>query len=131
MKSGKANFTYKYFPVIDQNRIGESHWAAQAAECANLQGKFWEMHDKLFSSQRELSPDTYERIAREIGLDVRRFQEATRSGRARTRIQDDQRIAARVGANGTPTMFVNGEKVEGAVPFGTLKAVIDRKLAAR
>ncbi|HEY6005312.1 MAG TPA: thioredoxin domain-containing protein [Anaeromyxobacter sp.] len=105
--------------------------AAEAAEAAREQGKFWEMHDRLFSSQRELSPDTYEKIAREIGLDVRRFQEATRSGRAKGRIQDDQRLAARVGANGTPTMFVNGEKVEGAVPFGTLKAVIDRKLAAR
>ena len=105
--------------------------AAQAAEAAREQGKFWQMHDRLFSSQRELSPETYERIAREIGLDVRRFQEATRSGRALGRIQDDQRLAARVGANGTPTMFVNGEKVEGAVPFGTLKAVIDRKLAAR
>jgi protein-disulfide isomerase len=105
--------------------------AAEAAEAAREQGKFWEMHDRLFSSQRELSADTYEKIAKDIGLDVRRFQEATRSGRARNRIQDDQRLAARVGANGTPTMFVNGEKVEGAVPFGTLKAVIDRKLAAR
>ncbi len=105
--------------------------AAEAAEAAREQGKFWQMHDKLFSSQRELSPETYERLAREIGLDVRRFQEATRSGRGRSRIQDDQQLAARVGANGTPTMFVNGEKVEGAVPFGALKAVIDRKLASR
>jgi protein-disulfide isomerase len=104
--------------------------AAEAAEAAREQGKFWEMHDRLFSSQRELSPDTYERIAKEIGLDVRRFQDATRSGRAKGRIQDDQRVAGRVGANGTPTMFVNGEKVEGAVPFEMLKAVIDRKLAA-
>jgi protein-disulfide isomerase len=104
--------------------------AAEAAEAAREQGKFWEMHDRLFSSQRELSPDTYERIAKEIGLDVRRFQDSTRSGRAKGRIQDDQRVASRVGANGTPTMFVNGEKVEGAVPFEALKAVIDRKLAA-
>ncbi|HET7824445.1 MAG TPA: thioredoxin domain-containing protein [Anaeromyxobacter sp.] len=104
--------------------------AAEAAEAAREQGKFWEMHDRLFSAQRELSPETYERIAKEIGLDVRRFQDATRSGRAKGRIQDDQRVAGRVGANGTPTMFVNGEKVEGAVPFDMLKAVIDRKLAA-
>ena len=105
--------------------------AAEAAEAAREQGKFWQMHDKLFASQRELSPETYERIAREIGLDVKRFQESTRSGRFRGRIQSDQQLASRVGANGTPTMFVNGEKVAGAVPFGTLKAVIDRKLAAR
>ncbi len=102
--------------------------AAKAAEAAREQGKFWQMHDRLFASQRELSPDAYERIAKELGLDVRRFQESIRSGKSQARIEDDQRLAARVGAQGTPTMFVNGEKVEGAVPFATLKAVIDRKL---
>jgi protein-disulfide isomerase len=86
------------------------------------------MHDRLFASQRELSPDAYERFAKEIGLDVRRFQESLRSGRAKPRIEEDQRLAARIGAQATPTMFVNGERVEGAVPFATLKAVIDRKL---
>jgi protein-disulfide isomerase len=105
--------------------------AAEAAEAAREQGKFWPMHDRLFAAQRELSPETYERAAREIGLDLRRFQDATRSGRHRSRIEEDQRVAAQVGAQATPTMFVNGEKVEGAVPFSTLKAVIDRKLAAR
>jgi protein-disulfide isomerase len=103
--------------------------AAEAAEAAREQGKFWPMHDRLFAAQRELSPDTYEKIAKDVGLDLRRFDEAVRSGKAKTRISEDQRLAAAVGANGTPTMFVNGEKVEGAVPFPTLKAVIDRKLA--
>jgi protein-disulfide isomerase len=102
--------------------------AAEAAEAAREQGKFWQMHDRLFGAQRELSPATYDRLARELGLDVRRFEAATRSGKFRARIQDDQQLAARIGAQATPTMFVNGEKVEGAVPFATLKAVIDRKL---
>jgi protein-disulfide isomerase len=102
--------------------------AAEAAEAAREQGKFWQMHDRLFSSQRELSPEAYERFAKEIGLDLRKFQDAVRSGRARTRIQEDQKLAARIGAEATPTLFVNGERVEGAVPFATLKAVIDRKL---
>jgi protein-disulfide isomerase len=102
--------------------------AAEAAEAAREQGKFWQMHDRLFASQRELSPDAYERFAKEIGLDVRRFQESVRSGRARPRIQEDQRLASRIGAEATPTLFVNGERIEGAVPFATLKAVIDRKL---
>ena len=86
------------------------------------------MHDRLFASQQELSPDTYERLAKELGLDLRRFKESVGSPKAVARIEEDQRLAARVGAQGTPTMFVNGEKVEGAVPFATLKAVIDRKL---
>ena len=86
------------------------------------------MHDRLFESQRELSPETYDRIAKDLGLNLRRFQDASQSAKARQRIEDDQKLAARVGAQGTPTLFVNGEKVEGAVPFATLKAVIDRKL---
>ncbi|HEX9243994.1 MAG TPA: thioredoxin domain-containing protein [Anaeromyxobacter sp.] len=102
--------------------------AAKAAEAAREQGKFWPMHDRLFAAQRELSPDTYDRIAKDLGLDLRRFQESIRAAKGLSRIEEDQRLAARVGAQGTPTMYVNGEKVEGAVPFATLKAVIDRKL---
>jgi protein-disulfide isomerase len=105
--------------------------AAEAAEAAREQGKFWQMHDKLFASQQELSPATYDRIAREIGLDVKKFQDSTKSGRNRARIQQDQALGQSVGAQGTPTMFVNGERVVGAVPFDQLKAVIDRQLAAR
>jgi protein-disulfide isomerase len=105
--------------------------AAEAAEAAREQGKFWPMHDKLFAAQRELSAETYERIAREIGLDLKKFQQATASGRFRARIQEDQQLASRIGAGGTPTMFVNGERIVGAVPFEQVKAVIDRKLAAR
>jgi protein-disulfide isomerase len=102
--------------------------AAKAAEAAREQGKFWQMHDRLFAAQRELSPDAYERFARELGLDLRRFQESVRSGKTAARIEEDQRLASRIGAEATPTLFVNGERVEGAVPFATLKAVIDRKL---
>jgi protein-disulfide isomerase len=105
--------------------------AAEAAEAAREQGKFWPMHDRLFAAQRELSADTYRRIAREIGLDLGKFDAAVASGRNRTRIQEDQAVASRVGAGGTPTMFVNGERVVGAVPYEQLKAVVDRKLAAR
>ncbi|ABS24595.1 thioredoxin [Anaeromyxobacter sp. Fw109-5] len=105
--------------------------AAEAAEAAREQGRFWQMHDKLFASQRELSPDAYGRIAREIGLDAKKFQASVQSGKARARIQEDQQLASRVGAQGTPTMFVNGEKIVGAVPFAQIKAVIDRQLAAR
>jgi len=105
--------------------------AAEAAEAAREQGKFWQMHDKLFASQQQLSPDTYARIAKEIGLDAKKFAESTSSGRNRARIQEDQALAQQVGANGTPTMFVNGERVVGAVPFEQLKTVIDRQLAAK
>jgi protein-disulfide isomerase len=105
--------------------------AAEAAEAAREQGKFWPMHDKMFGAQQELSPAAYERWARELGLDVGRFKAAVASGKFKARIQEDDAQAGRLGIDGTPTMVINGEKVVGAVPFENLKAVIDRKLAAK
>lgn len=123
---GKVRIAWKHQPL---GFHAQALPAAEAAEAAREQGKFWQMHDALFRSQAELSPETYERLARQIGLNVPAFKAAVASGRHRARIAEDQQLAARVGANGTPTMFVNGEKVEGAVPFETLKAAIDRALA--
>jgi len=104
--------------------------AALAAEAAREQGKFWQMHDKMFAAQQELSPASYERWARELGLDLNRFKAAQSSEKLKARIQEDDQLATRLGIDGTPTMAVNGELVVGAVPFENLKAVIDRKLAA-
>jgi len=104
--------------------------AALAAEAAREQGKFWPMHDKLFENQQQLSDATYERIARDVGLDLGRWKAAYASGKYRSRVEEDARLAASLGVNGTPTMFVNGEQVVGAVPFETLKAKIDQKLAS-
>ncbi len=104
--------------------------AALAAEAAREQGKFWQMHDKMFAAQQELSPAAYERWARELGLDLNRFKAAQASEKLKARVQEDDALATRLGIDGTPTMVVNGELVVGAVPFENLKAVIDRKLAA-
>jgi len=103
--------------------------AALAAEAAREQGKFWEMHDKLFQNQAALAPETYERLAGELGLDLARFHQSMSDPRARTRIQEDQALGWKVGASGIPTFFVNGEQVVGAVPFEQLKATIDRQLS--
>jgi protein-disulfide isomerase len=105
--------------------------AAQAAEAAREQGKFWEMHDRLFQNQQQLSPELYGRLARELGLDAARFDAALRSQKLLARIQEDQALAGKVGVSGTPTLFVNGERVVGAVPFEQMKAVIDRQLARK
>ena len=105
--------------------------AAEAAEAAREQGKFWEMHDKLFQNQQALSPDAYSRFAKELGLDLAKFEAARQSGRGRARIQEDQAVAGRIGVGGTPTLFVNGERIVGAVPFEQIKTVIDRQLARK
>ena len=102
--------------------------AAEAAEAAREQGKFWEMHEKIFANQQALSAERYGQLAKEIGLDLGKFEAARKSGRGTKRIQEDQAIAQRNGVDGTPTLFVNGEKIVGAVPYEQIKAVIDQKL---
>jgi len=121
----KVRVVWKHEPLpMHPNAIP----AAEAAEAAREQGKFWEMHDKLFESQGSLTPETFEQRAREIGLDLGRFRASLQSHRNRSRINDDMALAARVGATGTPTFFVNGEKVVGAQSFEAFKSVIDRQL---
>jgi len=105
--------------------------AALAAEAARQQGKFWEMHDKLFENQRSLSAASYEGWAKELGLDVGKFKAAMADPKVKERVLADQELGNKVGANGTPTFFVNGEKVVGAQPFEAFKVVIDRRLAKR
>jgi protein-disulfide isomerase len=104
--------------------------AALAAEAARQQGKFWEMHDRLFENQRDLSAPALERLARELGLDLARFRASMADASLRQRVEQDQALAARVGATATPTFVVGGEKVVGAQPFEAFKAAIDRQLAA-
>jgi protein-disulfide isomerase len=124
----KVKIVWKHTPLpFHQHALP----AAQAAEAAREQGKFWEMHDKLFANQQALSEDAYAQYAKELGLDVAKFEASRKSGRATARIQEDQATARKNGVDGTPTMFVNGEKIVGAVPFEMIKEVIDRKLAKK
>ncbi len=103
--------------------------AALAAEAAREQGKFWPMHDKLFADQAALSDAAYASYAKELGLDVKRWKAAYDSKKFAARIADDQKLAAQVGANGTPTMFFNCRQVVGALPLERMKPILDEELA--
>jgi protein-disulfide isomerase len=102
--------------------------AALAAEAARTQGKFWEMHDKLFASQTNLDRASLDKYAREIGLDLVAFKQALDSGKGKDRIQRDMAEAARFGARGTPTFFINGRTYLGAQPIEGFKRVIDDEI---
>ncbi len=104
--------------------------AAKAAMAAHKQGKFWEMHDKLFEVYNALSPEKYEQFAKELGLDMAKFKKDMEDPAIAEQIQKDSREGGQVGANGTPTFFVNGRKLEGAQPFDAFKAVIDEEIKA-
>lgn len=103
--------------------------AAMAAEAAGKQGKFWEMHDKLFQDPRALTDENIEKYATEIGLDMAKFKEDLKSKDLQAKIKKQQSQGATLGARGTPAFFVNGRFLSGAQPFEAFKALIDEEKA--
>ncbi len=105
--------------------------AHAAAEAAHRQGKFWEMHDKIFEKQREMSPEKYLEYAAELSLDIEQFKKDLTSAEVKSRIDADTKDAQKVGATGTPAFFVNGFFLNGAKPFEAFKEIIDKELASK
>ncbi|MFT7578637.1 MAG: protein-disulfide isomerase [Myxococcota bacterium] len=102
--------------------------ASTAALCAKDQGKFWEMHDKLFENQRNLGGADLEKYATELGLEMAAWKTCFGSDKYKAQILADQELAGKVTARGTPNSFVNGRKLTGAKPFAEFKTVIDEEL---
>lgn len=105
--------------------------AAIAALAAGKQGKFWEMHDKLFANQRGLTADYFEKSAKEIGLNVEQFKKDITSPELAAQVDAEAEQANAVGISGTPGFLVNGVLVRGAYPFEHFKGIIDRWLAEK
>src|SRR5215831_21252985 len=102
--------------------------AAEAAMAANAQGKFWEMHDKMFANQAALDRPSLDKYAQEIGLNMNKFKEAVDKEKGKERIKRDVDDAAKFGARGTPNFFINGRNFRGAQPVEAFKAVIDEEI---
>jgi protein-disulfide isomerase len=103
--------------------------AAEAAMAANAQGKFWQMHDKLFGNQQALDRPSIDKYAQEIGLNMAKFKAAMDQHLYKQQIEDDSKAGTAVGASGTPAFFINGQSLSGAQPFDSFKKVIDAELA--
>lgn len=101
--------------------------AARAAFAADRQGKFWEFHDKLFALEK-LGPDSYEAVAKEIGLDLAQFKLDKDSDEAGYQLIIDRVMANSSGVTGTPTLMINAEPVIGALPFEQLSDAVQRNL---
>jgi protein-disulfide isomerase len=119
---------YKQFPLtsIHPNALP----ASKAAVAAGKQGKFWEMHQKLFSNQRELSPDNYKKWAEELKLDTARFEKDMASPEVQAQIDKEMQEARAADVTGTPTIFVNGKRLQQR-SFDGFKAVIDAALTPK
>jgi protein-disulfide isomerase len=116
---------FKHNPLSFHNNAKP---AAKAAECAREQGKFWEMHDKLFENQRELDAPKLEEYAKQVGTNVDQWKTCFASTKHEDRINGDQRLANQFGARGTPGFFINGRFLSGAQPFESFKVLIDEEL---
>ncbi len=119
---------FKHMPLSIHAKAPAAH---AAAEAAYRQGRFWEMHDKIFEKQREMSPDKYLEYAVELDLDIEQFKKDIASAEVKSRIDADTKDAQKVGATGTPAFFVNGRFLSGAKPFEAFKEIIDKELADR
>jgi len=103
--------------------------AAEAAMAANAQGKFWQMHDKLFGNQQALDRPSLDKYAQDIGLNMAKYKAAMDQHLYKQQIEDDSKAGTAVGASGTPAFFINGQSLSGAQPFDSFKKVIDAELA--
>jgi len=106
-----------------------AHKAAEAALCANEQGKFWQMHDDMFGDQTKFEVAALKTSAAGLGVDKAKFDECLDSGRFAERIKEDEKAGALVGVSGTPAIFINGRSYSGAQPFDVLSQVIDEEIA--
>ena len=102
--------------------------AAEAAECAHEQEKFWEMHDKLFINQQNLDFDSLKNYAKELGLNEGQFNDCLDSHKYREEVLEDLAHGISAWVEATPTFFINGKKTEGAIPLDYFKELIDQEL---
>lgn len=132
---GKVKLVYRDFPLSFHPSAMP---AAQASECADEQGKFWEMHDVIFQEQEKQGEGTItftvndlKNWALKIGLDASQFNQCLDSEKYKTEVEKDGADGSLAGVNGTPAFFVNNQLLAGAQPFSAFKTVIDRALEGK
>ena len=109
----RLRFVFRNFPISTSHPHAQG--AAEAAEAAGAQGKFWEMHDMLYEHQAMLDQGHLQRMAQQVGVDGERFKEDMAERRYEKRVRDDFMSGVRSGVNGTPTFFINGLRYDGRV----------------
>lgn len=131
--SKDVRLVYRHLPLRSLHPQAAS--AAEASECANEQGKFWEFHDALFANQARLGPDLYTELAQTLKLNVRNFSDCVSAQKYASRVQEDENDALGAGINGTPQTVLIGPdgkatNLRGVLDFTQLKSVIDQLLKA-
>ncbi|MBI3032503.1 DsbA family protein [Candidatus Woesearchaeota archaeon] len=125
IKTGKVKLVYRDFPLEFH---AQAQKAAEAAECAGEQNKYWEMHDKLFEKGVSGGVSSFKQYAKDLGLDTKKFDDCLDTGKMAGEIEKDLQDGAAVGIRGTPGFVVNGQLVSGAQPFSAFEQVIEAAL---
>jgi protein-disulfide isomerase len=120
----RLRFVFRNFPLGEIHPHAEA--AAETAEFAGANGKFWEMHDLLFEKQQLMSDQLFEALAQELDLPANGLARALRDREFEKRVRDDFRGGVRSGVNGTPTFYINGLRHDGSYEFSALVAAIEK-----
>ena len=133
--TGKIKFVYRDYP-LDFHAGAKP--AAEGAECARDQGKFWEMHDKIFQEQDKQGQGTIQfgkadvvKWAGQLGLNMNQFNQCLDSGKYKAEVEKDLKDGSAAGVSGTPTTFINGRSLVGAQPYTSFKTIIDEELSKK
>ena len=120
-----VRIVFRHFPLSFHP---EAEKAAEASECAADQGKFWEMYDKIFAANEagNMGVDVWKSAAKDLGLNTDQFNNCLDSGTKASRVAEDLTEGQKIGVQGTPASFVNGELISGAVPYETFKTILQQ-----
>ncbi|MBI3420557.1 MAG: DsbA family protein [Candidatus Sungbacteria bacterium] len=128
--AGKVKLVYRHFAFLGP----ESEWAAEASECANEQRRFWDYHDYLYmhqggENQGAFAKDNLKRFAKELSLNTDQFARCLDTEKYLPKVRKDTKDAQQFGVNATPSSFVNGKLLQGALPFAEFDEAIQAALA--
>lgn len=126
----KVKVAFKHFPLPMHK---DARPASEASMCVNEQGtsKFWKFHDLAFKGQDKLDTPSLEKMAKEAGADEKKFKECFDGKKFAALVQKDMEYGEKIGVKSTPTFFINGQLVSGAVPIEQFSEIIDEELAAK
>ena len=124
----RLRFVFRNFPITTSHPHAEQ--AAEGAEAAAAQGRFWEMHDLLYENQQHLDEADLHRYAEQLGLDTGSFDDDLAAHVHAERVREDFMSGVRSGVNGTPTFYINGARHDGGYELESLLAALERGAAA-
>ena len=124
----RISFVFRNFPLSQIHPYAKS--AAETAEFAGSQGRFWEMHDLLFENQDRLGDELLPELAQDLGLAPAKLREALETEEYFPRVRSDFAGGVRSGVNGTPTFFINGQRHDGSFDFDSLVDAVERSSTA-